>query len=286
MKPNLHIPRTAYVVLGMHRSGTSSVAGSLVEMGARPPLSLMPPKADNPLGFWESERVANFSDEILTAAGSSWQDWGRLDPSVFLGRFADHFSAASRWLLQVEFGESPAIVLKDPRICRFYPFWRDTLQTCGFSPFVILPVRAPDQVARSLNRRNGLPVSLGFRLWLRHVLDAEYASRQDARLMATLDAFIADWPGRLSDLASQSRLELDIGDSSTLERIAPFWARDGIEPSSSDDIVLPDLVERTWAAFKTMSDSGDNKTARDRLDQVRDEFEALSALFHDPCTPQ
>lgn len=66
--------KTAYVVLGMHRSGTSSVAGALSHLGAAPPASLMPPKADNPSGFWESERISDFNEEILNSIGTTWLD--------------------------------------------------------------------------------------------------------------------------------------------------------------------------------------------------------------------
>ena len=48
--------RPAVVVLGMHRSGTSSVAGALVRLGGMAPLHLMPPQLDNERGFWGIDR--------------------------------------------------------------------------------------------------------------------------------------------------------------------------------------------------------------------------------------
>jgi hypothetical protein len=44
----------AALVLGIHRSGTSSVAGALVRLGGNAPLHLMPPQPENERGFWES----------------------------------------------------------------------------------------------------------------------------------------------------------------------------------------------------------------------------------------
>ena len=95
--------KTAYVVLGMHRSGTSSVAGALTLLGAAAPRTLMQAAADNPTGFWESEKITEFNDEVLHAAGSSWLDWGALDPAVFSGEHAEHFHSASRWLIRRNF---------------------------------------------------------------------------------------------------------------------------------------------------------------------------------------
>ncbi len=67
-------PREAVLVLGMHRSGTSSVAGALVSLGGAAPLHLLPPQLDNEKGFWESSVLVALNDEILTAAGSHWWD--------------------------------------------------------------------------------------------------------------------------------------------------------------------------------------------------------------------
>ena len=46
--------REALLVLGMHRSGTSSIAGAMVRLGGVAPLNLLPPADDNPKGFFES----------------------------------------------------------------------------------------------------------------------------------------------------------------------------------------------------------------------------------------
>ena len=77
--------KSAVLVLGMHRSGTSSVAGALVSLGGAGPLHLLPPQLDNERGFWESSVLVALNDEILTAGGSNWRDWrafnlGRLTP--------------------------------------------------------------------------------------------------------------------------------------------------------------------------------------------------------------
>src|SRR5690349_10750018 len=73
--------RTALLVLGMHRSGTSATAGLLVRMGAQSPASLMRPNADNPRGFWESEAFWGFHERLLHAAGDRWDSWTRFHPS-------------------------------------------------------------------------------------------------------------------------------------------------------------------------------------------------------------
>src|SRR3954462_7423971 len=66
--------RTTYLVLGMHRSGTSAVTQLLSLAGARLPRNLMPGDEHNARGYFEPWRIANFNDERLRAAGSARGD--------------------------------------------------------------------------------------------------------------------------------------------------------------------------------------------------------------------
>jgi hypothetical protein len=283
MIPSSLSTRTAFVVLGMHRSGTSSIAGSLVTFGASAPSTLMQPSPDNPLGFWESDRVMHLNDELLATRTSNWRDWGAFGKRALVGPTSDHFAGPAKALLETEFGEARAIVLKDPRICRIYPFWRDALLAADLRPVVVLPMRKPIDVARSLNLRNGLSVSLGLRLWLRHALDAEFSSRADLRQISTLDEYIAQWPVKFATLATISGFDLALSDTEKLEEAGRFWTRIPNAVASALDTKVPDLIDRAWAIFNQMSTEGDTETLRLRLDQIREEFETASDLCYD-CT--
>src|SRR5262245_64476851 len=70
-----HLPKTALVVAGMHRSGTSALTRVLSLLGCDLPKTLMAGAASNETGHWESQAVADFNDELLESAGSSWHDW-------------------------------------------------------------------------------------------------------------------------------------------------------------------------------------------------------------------
>ena len=277
--------KTAYVVMGMHRSGTSAVAGSLAMTGVTAPTSLMPPKPDNPLGFWESERIVDFNEEILRAAGSGWDDWAPLDQSVFEGEFKDHFQSAPGWILHMEFDQAETIVIKDPRLCRCFAYWREHLTKAGFRPVVISPIRAPDEVARSLAARNGMARSKAMRLWLRHVLEAEHASRGQPRHIATLDDLADDWRTRFERITRDLDVSLDWEAKQTARAIDKFWSRPN-DPSDEaaserDPHDWPPLVRRAWAAFVDISERGESPEALRALDKVRSELNASMALFYD-----
>lgn len=196
----LFLMKRAFVVLGMHRSGTSSVAGLLAQLGATPPKTLMAAKPENPKGFWESEVIMAFNDEILTRAQSSWDDPKPLQTDIFEGEQGASLRQRAGEKLTEEFGDADTIVLKDPRICRFYPFWEQVLTDKGYTPYPILPIRAPAEVAASLHGRNGMPVSEALALWKRHVADAEQSTRDTPRHIMMWTDLLADWRKALGAL--------------------------------------------------------------------------------------
>ncbi|MFN3354262.1 MAG: sulfotransferase family protein, partial [Brevundimonas sp.] len=183
--------KQALVVLGMHRSGTSSVAGALCKLGAAPPKTLMPEHPDNPKGYWESLSVVGANEELLASGGSFWSDWRPFETpgprSAVRRERIDRLAA----VIRDEFDDAPLIVLKDPRICRIFPLWRDALDRSGYVALPILPLRHPLEVAASLKRRDGLSIAHGLFVWLRHVLDAEAATRGAPRHILRWSDFIA-----------------------------------------------------------------------------------------------
>jgi len=110
--------RTAIVVLGMHRSGTSALTRMLSLLGAHLPEHLLGANPTNKAGHWEPERLVNLHDQMLGEAGSCWYDWRAFDPAALPPGRLDHYRAEITRIISEEYGEAPLIVLKDPRICR------------------------------------------------------------------------------------------------------------------------------------------------------------------------
>src|SRR5262249_11923997 len=115
------VRRSAILVLGMHRSRTPAVARVLSLLGAGLPRNLLPPAADNPRGFWESQELMTLHDELVAAAGSSWDDWTRLAPDGLETETVGRFRARLLALLEDNFGAARLFVIKDPRMCRMVP---------------------------------------------------------------------------------------------------------------------------------------------------------------------
>ena len=267
--------KTALVVLGMHRSGTSSVAGALTLLGAAAPRTLMAPAADNPRGFWESHVVMVLNDVLLAEAGSSWSDWRRLP------RMPEPASARDRIVQTMadEFGDAETIVLKDPRMCRLFPAWRDALEQAGYRPLIVTPLRAPSEVAASLEARNPISREQGLRLWLRHVLDAETTSRGLPRHFMRWSSFMADW-----------RAEAALVNARLGTTLAPVAQDGGAEIDAfltpdlhrqRDEAPTPALVSQAWSMLGDLALHGEHPDLHAALDALRRSFDQAGALFAD-----
>lgn len=268
--------KTALIVLGMHRSGTSSVAGTLALAGASAPRRLMPPAADNPKGFWESSAVAAFNDRLLKSGESDWRDWRRFAHQPILDD--PHARAEAVRLLAEEFDGAEVLVLKDPRICRLFPFWRRALSDAGYEIVVVSPVRPPCEVAASLVSRNGMNREHALRLWLRHVLEAERHSRDLPRRFLLWPGFLSDWREDLAAVSRLSSAPLDLG-TEALQKIEDFLTSDLRRQTEASP--TPAVVRRAYGLLAQLARYGDHPDLHADLDQTRRIFDDACDLFSD-----
>ena len=196
----------ALVVLGMHRSGTSVLTRLLSYSGAILPRTVIPPKSDNPKGFWESPNINSFNDKLLNFVGSSWFAVNEIDVSCLCNNKVLLIEAAE--LLNSEFENAQMLLIKDPRICRLFPFWLKVFELLNIDCKVIIPTRAPLQIANSLARRDGFSKELGIWLWLRHYIDAEFYSRHVKRAFVDFEQLLNDWRSVLTLISGSIELNL------------------------------------------------------------------------------
>lgn len=268
----------------MHRSGTSAISGTLAKLGATPPKTLMSGGADNPRGHWESDVITAMHDELLASAGSRWDDWRPFNPDWYVTPAATQFKERAKALLASEFGEAPAFVLKDPRICRFARFWFEIFAEEGITPRLVLPVRLPLEVARSLKTRGGSPLSYGLLLWLRHALDAELVTRGMPRVILPWNSFLKDWRVETARIAQELGIHWPKQSDFTAADIDSFLTAElKHENVSADDArVHPDMHEWVSAACDALLELARepvSNSARVRLDEVRAKFDDASHLF-------
>ncbi|MDQ1466807.1 MAG: hypothetical protein QOH10_1222, partial [Actinomycetota bacterium] len=184
-------PSRAVCVTGMHRSGTSFIAGSLQFVGVSlgDPLRLLKPGSDNPLGYFEVAALMQLDDEMLAHCGGAWDQPPVLDPGWENDDSLDPFRARAAEILDATFGavadRPPVIAWKDPRLSLLLPFWR----TVTPIEATIVVVRDPVEVVASLGARGyAVGAAQAASLWLRYVC-AAVANDPDCLIVRHTDIF-------------------------------------------------------------------------------------------------
>jgi hypothetical protein len=276
--------RNVILVLGMHRSGTSAAAGLFVKLGGAQPKTLMPAEGGNERGYFESQALMAFHDELLASAGSDWTDWRPFNPAWYQTPTATAFQKRAKQLFKEEFDGEPLVVLKDPRVCRFAPFWLEVLAGIKARTGVVIPVRAPLEVAFSLRKRDGFSLATGALLWLRHIIDAEIATRALPRSIFAGDQLLGDWRSVAEKASTELGLPWPRLSDATAHEIENFVDYDLVHHrvSAPELAAHPDIHEWTMAAYRAMlklARAPQSRSALKTLDKTRDAFNRASRMF-------
>ena len=276
--------RTALIVLGMHRSGTSALAGVLGHLGAVLPHDLMAPSDMNAKGFFESNRITGLNDRLLAQAGFTWWDPRRFPAAWFDTPEAVSLLDEAVAALRADYGDAPLFIIKDPRICRLLPFWRAALDRVGAQVKVVHTHRGPWDVAASLARWADYETDFGLVLWTRHVLDAEADSRDLARSFTCFQALMDNWRA----VARQIGRDLNLVWPQGADRVAPaiegFLSADlqhfkSTTTEGPNGQALPPMVSALQAMLDDWVHGNDPAQDRDRLDALRASLDESGPLF-------
>ena len=278
--------RTAVIVLGMHHSGTPALAGILARLGCDIPGTSMPANPTNAKGFYEPGTIRLLNDAILESAGSSWMDWEPLNAGWSKSAAAAMFHDRALTALSEEFGDSRLFLLEDPRICRLMPFWNDVLKDAGCTPLIIHTHSAPLEVAASLEKVHGFDPAFSQLLWLRHVLDAEWASRKLKRHFTSYQKVLTNW----AQMAKQTQEDLDLSwpriSRKAKTEISAFLSADlrnfqFTTDAGKDSPLASDWVRESFAILEKWTVSGETAGDRDRLDEIRNQLNTSGPIFSD-----
>jgi GT2 family glycosyltransferase len=281
----------AIVVLGMHRSGTSALTRLVNLMGAELSDHLMKGSADNnETGFWEHQDIVDLHQDVLACLDRSWDDPRAIPDN--LGTRADLAPLRQKLIgiLKRDFVASPLWAVKDPRMCRLLPLWRDAFASVAAEPMFLILLRNPMEVARSLERRDGFALGRGLLLWLRHALDSERATRGQARLFLRYESIVEDWRPAVGRIGEKFDIAWPRAAEDAAPDIAKFLSPRLRHHHVADADLLGDQnlsrwVRTTHAALLDAVETDGSEVAR-RLDAVADELAAADALFGAVITDQ
>lgn len=281
--------RAAYLVLGMHRSGTSAATQVLALSGATLPENVMPGDEHNAKGYFEPWRIAIFNDQRLRAGGGAWDD-----PFTFPYRPVEP-REERRWitratdLFEEEFAGAAYPLMKDPRVSVLAPLWRTALSELDYPLRAVIPVRHPLEVAGSLAKRNGFPVEKSVLLWTSYMLAAEAHSRDIPRAFIPYDGLLTDWRSQAARIEAAHGAALPGLDDAAGAAIDDFLTGDLRHNAADQDLAAVPLVGALaaqvydWFAAAARDERGDPdvlRTAAHALGELR----AAMGVFVSPVT--
>lgn len=144
------------MIVGMHRSGTSCMAGILYYSGLYIGDNLLPPSPKNPKGYFENQDFWRLHHSILRSVGRSWDDI-RPMPKDWEKKFRVKCKKFMlKMLIKRHFGKCEVFGLKDPTIALLLPVYIDVFKSMNIEPCFIIMKRNAEAVARSLLKAEGL----------------------------------------------------------------------------------------------------------------------------------
>jgi len=262
------------IILGMHRSGTSLLAGSCRLLGADLGGHMMDARQDNVMGFWEHDEIVRIHDGILERLGFAWDDVRALPDKWWTYQGIQGPRAELKAVLQRDFGTASLGCVKDPRLCRLLPLWQELLKELGWEPLYLLSTREPGEIVASLKSRNGFSAEKSTLLTLRYLLDAEAASRGGKRVSLDYADLLKDWQGTLKPAWSQLGLAWP-SDAATLDaEMGRFVHKELRHHGATDGLprgTLGKLAQDTYKALR----AGTVAT----LDEGRDQLNTMAAGY-------
>ncbi|MBS6829742.1 MAG: glycosyl transferase family 1 [Desulfovibrio sp.] len=179
----MNAPGRLVLVLGMHRSGTSTLARGLRVLGVALGKNLLPAHPCNPKGFFEDAGLYAFNKALLAQLGLTWRSPEAPDTAALRRLAAGPPGVTALSLLREKSAGQAIPGLKDPRMSRLLPFWRPVLAASGLRAHCCIALRHPESVAHSLWQRDRLDAEHSHALWLAYLLDALEGSAGLPRLL-------------------------------------------------------------------------------------------------------
>ena len=233
------------IVVGMHRSGTSAVAGILhlhgISMGSEKTFRPKP-LPQNPMGFYENFDFRKLSDKILYREGYKVKSFNPIIPQRI--RAERHTVKMERLIDQQELNQKHW-GWKDPRVCLTLHCWLGLLENMELlhKTKIVFTYREADSVANSLKRRDGLRKKESIRLWCEYNRRALISINQN--LVKTFYLSYEDLLNNPIDLCQKlfRFLEVDFKETVVNRFIDPNLNRSAIKDKSNDDLSVVAITE-------------------------------------------
>ena len=264
-------------ILGVGRSGTSALTRVLSLCGCVLPNALLGANDANPRGFWEPCDAVKINDEFLFRHGSTpFDPTMRLQEELcldvteredFVGRIREFLAGCP---------SGPLLVIKDPRITPLFEFWLEAARRNAFAVKVVVPVRAPSEVAASAAVL-GVSAELSNTIWLKCNLLAERHSRDLPRVTVRYENLLANWRAEVSRISQRLDIPLRLDRASDIDQfLSPdlHRQRDSTPPA---DVFRVTWISRVYAVLSGAAE--DVPIEQSSMDEIYEAYRACERVF-------
>lgn len=159
--------KKVYIILGMHRSGTSLMSQIIRSLGAYlgEENELLGASNDNLDGFFENLEISCADNNILHLLNREWYSLEPIEIDYNNLEIKRIMFGLKKSVLKL-FEKSNEIAIKDPRIALLLPLWEKLFQNLEVEVEYIWIFRNPLEVAESLKKRNGYCKKHSLMLWI------------------------------------------------------------------------------------------------------------------------
>ena len=274
----------ALIVLGMHRSGTSALAGLLHQSGVAMGSRLMQGRVgENDKGFWEHDDIVALHERLLKEMGYSWDDPRLLPVHWWETGRSQYYLDQICLLLDAEMKTEPLWAIKDPRMCRLMPLWWQVFTRLGVKPLFLHIVRNPLEVAASLERRDGLSRPLALLLWFQHNLEAVQHSAGYPRRFILFPQLLDHGEAWLQAVFQGWGLSAIARDHAGVSGAPPFLTRTLRHHQATDadlkaDQEVPRLVKDLYQLLLEAA-SAEREPAPEQVQRIVQEYQEATTLL-------
>ncbi len=254
---------TAVCILGMHRSGTSSVARALnlagVYLGNDD--QIRHSGSDNPEGFWEHRRILNLQANLLTALGRSWDTTAPLPTGWSDSETVRPFRKELRQVASLDFKDQSVWGWKDPRTCLLLPLWRGLLNELNAQLACVFVIRNPIDVANSLIRREPIPFDRALAIWFNYCAAALRDGTGLPMVFLSYEKFLASWEPELQRCITALGLEWP-RDPAGLRQNMDSFLQTNLRHNKSDTDRLAGTPAPVQQLYRALAEACGQATAR------------------------
>ncbi|WP_135455713.1 sulfotransferase family protein [Vibrio echinoideorum] len=180
---------TVYVVLGMHRSGTSLITKSLelfdIDLGQE----LMPSSPDNQKGYFEDENIVSINTRLMANSGCFWF---QSDMEIIPTDYYYSLKNEAIDVLRKKIDKSDNIAIKDPRMILTLPFWKEVFFALNLDVKYILSTRTITSTVDSLIKRDLFSKNFSLDLTLRSLYKQLNQVMYENHVFISYDLLLSD----------------------------------------------------------------------------------------------